>query len=79
MSAAKAQAAPIIPTSTQIVLRTAMSHKVHRRFWQQVISKFKPYFARPANDMNLEAWRRLEYRNEYAPRDLARPNFQRFI
>lgn len=80
MSAAKAQVTPTTSTALpRIVQRSATSRKAHRRFWRQVLRVFKSYFASPPNDMNLETWRRLEYRNEYAPAEPARLNFQRFI
>lgn len=80
MSAAKAQVTPIVSTALpRIVQRSAKSHKAHRRFWRQVLSVFKSDFVNKASDMNLETWRRLEYRNEHAPAEPARLNFQRFI
>lgn len=58
MSAAKVQV-----TLPRVVQQLVTSRRFYRRFWRKVRCVFRSYFATSANDMNLETWERLEYRN----------------
>lgn len=80
MRAVKSQTAQIIPaTIPKIVSRSMTSNKIGRPLWSQILRTLRSYFANNSNDMSLETWQRLEFRNEYKPPQQKQLHIRKFI